>query len=179
MTKEHRSDVLIIGSGAAGLTCALHLAEHYNIHLLCKGKLSDAATYYAQGGIAAVLDDEDSVESHVEDTLIAGAGLCNRETVQYTVENSKAAIQWLIDHGVGFSTGKNSTSESPDYHLTREGGHSHRRIIHAADATGKAVQNTLSEAVINHKNIQLFENYNAIGLSDDSFFRHNWRNKQM
>ena len=164
MTIKHTTDVLIIGSGAAGLTCALQLADHFNVHLLCKGKLNEAATFYAQGGIAAVLDDQDSVESHVEDTLIAGGGLCNKETVQYTVENSKAAIQWLIDRGVSFSTAQDSTNGTSDYHLTREGGHSHRRIIHADDATGKAVQNTLSQAVINHQNIQLFENYNAIDL---------------
>lgn len=164
MTIEHKSDVLIVGSGAAGLTCALHLADHFNIHLLCKGKLSEAATFYAQGGIAAVLDQQDSVESHVEDTLIAGAGLCNKQTVQHTVENSKQAIEWLINRGVNFSLEDSAEDSSSDYHLTREGGHSHRRIIHAADATGKAVQNTLSDAVSNHPNIKLFENYNAIDL---------------
>jgi len=165
MTIEHQSDVLIVGSGAAGLTCALHLADHFNIHLICKGQLSEGATFYAQGGIAAVLDDEDSVESHVNDTLSAGAGLCNKEAVQYTVENSQAAIQWLIDRGVNFSTqdeSKNSNNER--YHLTQEGGHSHRRIIHAADATGKEVQTTLSGTVKQNEKIQLFENYNAIDL---------------
>jgi len=163
MTIEHQSDVLIIGSGAAGLTCALHLADHFNIHLICKGKLSEGATYYAQGGIAAVLDDKDTIESHVNDTLIAGADLCNKESVEFTVENSKQAIQWLIDKGVGFSL-EDQAKNKQDYHLTREGGHSHRRIIHAADATGKAVQTSLSDAVTNHPNITLFENYNAIDL---------------
>jgi len=161
MNIEHRSEVLIIGSGAAGLTCALHLADHFNIHLICKGLLSEGATYYAQGGIAAVLDEHDSIESHVQDTLKAGAGLCDRKTVEYTVENSKQAIRWLIDKGVSFSK---DNQKQTKYHLTREGGHSHRRIIHAADATGKAVQTTLSEAIINNKNIKLFENYNAIDL---------------
>jgi len=169
MTLEHQSDVLIIGSGAAGLTCALHLAEHFKIHILCKGQLSEGATFYAQGGIAAVLDNEDSIGSHVNDTLRAGAGLCNKEAVQFTVENSRAAIQWLIDRGVNFSTQNNAENNQNDpdkdrYHLTKEGGHSHRRIIHAADATGKEVQTTLSAAVINNKNITLFENYNAIDL---------------
>ncbi len=164
MTIEHKSDVLIIGSGAAGLTCALQLSDHFNIHLLCKRNLSDAATFYAQGGIAAVLDDQDSVESHVEDTLIAGAGLCNQQTVEYTVKNSRDAIEWLIKRGVNFSLDENGKSDTSNYHLTREGGHSHRRIIHAADATGKAVQNTLASAVSNHPNIQIFENYNAIDL---------------
>ena len=164
MTIEHRSNVLIIGSGAAGLTCALQLAEHFSIDLLCKGDLSDSATFYAQGGIAAVLDEHDSIESHVDDTLKAGAGLCNKETVQYTVENSKEAIQSLIDHGVNFSRNKEPQQGSSNYHLTREGGHSHRRIIHAADATGKAVQNTLCQAVIDSPKIKIFENYNAIDL---------------
>jgi len=184
MTIQHQSDVLIIGSGAAGLTCALHLSEHFDIHVLCKGRLTEGATFYAQGGIAAVLDNEDSIEAHVNDTLLAGAGLCNKEAVQYTVENSREAIQWLIDRGVSFSTqeenkteqsntynsnnanvksGSNSSNKN-NYHLTKEGGHSHRRIIHAADATGKEVQTTLSEAVIKNKNIKLFENYNAIDL---------------
>jgi len=168
MSLEHQSEVLIIGSGAAGLTCALHLADHFKIHLICKGQLTEGATYYAQGGIAAVLDAKDSVNSHVNDTLKAGAGLCNESTVQYTVENSKAAIQWLIDRGVSFSTHNDTTTDNNKneeiYHLTREGGHSHRRIIHAADATGKAVQTTLSDAIIKNTNIQLFENYNAIDL---------------
>ncbi len=167
MTIKHQTDVLIIGSGAAGLTCALHLAEHFSIHLICKGQLSEGATFYAQGGIAAVLDDDDSIESHVEDTLKAGAGLCNKKTVQYTVENSKKVIQWLIDKGVAFSThapASQSDSKKEAYHLTREGGHSHRRIIHAADATGKEVQTTLSNTIINNKNIKIFENYNAIDL---------------
>lgn len=168
MSLEHQSDVLIIGSGAAGLTCALHLAEYFNIHLICKGQLSEGATFYAQGGIAAVLDADDTVDSHVNDTLKAGASLCNAETVRYTVENSKAAIQWLIDKGVSFSMqtddSSNASQSEKNYHLTREGGHSHRRIIHVADATGKAVQTTLSDAVINNDKIQLFENYNAIDL---------------
>ncbi len=173
MSLEHQSDVLIIGSGAAGLTCALHLAEHFNIHVICKGQLTEGATFYAQGGIAAVLDADDTIDSHVNDTLKAGAGLCNKETVQYTVENGKAAIQWLIDRGVSFSTHNdrspsdninNGQQNNEMYHLTREGGHSHRRIIHAADATGKAVQTTLSDAIIGNDNIQLFENYNAIDL---------------
>lgn len=167
MTIQHRSNVLIIGSGAAGLSCALHLADQFNIHLICKGDLTEGATLYAQGGIAAVLDENDSIASHVQDTIKAGAGLCSQETVEYTVRNSKQAIQWLIEKGVSFSlddkTNKNSNA-SDNYHLTREGGHSHRRIIHAADATGKAVQRSLSRSVKLNKNIKLFENYNAIDL---------------
>ena len=168
-SSTHSSDVLIIGSGAAGLTCALHLADHLSINIISKGQLNEGATFYAQGGIAAVLDSEDSIEAHVSDTLKAGAGLCHKKAVQYTVENSKQSIQWLIDRGVEFSKQDKSTAESTsnlddDYHLTREGGHSHRRIIHAADATGEAVQSTLCQTVKQHKNIKTFENYNAVDL---------------
>ena len=174
MTIQHQSDVLIIGSGAAGLSCALHLAEHFKIHLICKGDLSEGATFYAQGGIAAVLGENDSVQSHVKDTLKAGAGLCNEQIVQYTVEASTQAIQWLIERGICFSLESDADVSSSlndvknidisEYHLTREAGHSHRRIIHAADATGKAVQTTLSDSVKQHENITLYENYNAIDL---------------
>ena len=162
MTIHHQSDVLIIGSGAAGLSCALRLSPHFTINLLCKSELSEGSTYYAQGGIAAVLDNADSVDSHVRDTMNAGAGLCDEEAVRYTVENSRNAIQWLIDKGVSFS--RENKADSNDYHLTQEGGHSHRRIIHSADATGKEVQTTLSSLVQDEKNIRLFENYNAVDL---------------
>ncbi len=165
------SDVLIIGSGAAGLTCALHLADHFSINIISKGQLSEGATFYAQGGIAAVLDNEDSIEAHVADTVKAGAGLCHKDAVQYTVENSKQSIQWLIDRGVEFSKqdpilqkDQQSTDIGKDYHLTREGGHSHRRIIHAADATGKEVQTTLCQVVKDNNKIKTFENYNAVDL---------------
>ncbi|MCW8879545.1 MAG: L-aspartate oxidase [Kangiellaceae bacterium] len=160
---QHESDVLIIGSGAAGLTCALQLSEHFSINVLCKSELTEGATYYAQGGIAAVLDNNDSTDSHVNDTLIAGAGLCNPESVRYTVENSKAAIDWLIEQGVSFSREKDDSGQT-SYHLTREGGHSHRRIIHSKDATGKEVQTTLSSVIKRAKNIRLFEKYNAVDL---------------
>jgi len=163
MTLHHESDVLIIGSGAAGLTCALQLSEHFSINILCKSALTEGATFYAQGGIAAVLDNDDSVDSHVDDTLIAGAGLCNPESVKFTVENSKQAIDWLISQGVNFSR-ETTEDENSNYHLTREGGHSHRRIIHSADATGKEVQTTLSDVIKSKSNIHLFENYNAVDL---------------
>ncbi len=170
MTIQHQSDVLIIGSGASGLTCALQLCKHFSVNVLCKSKLTEGSTYYAQGGIAAVLDSQDSVEAHINDTLIAGAGLCKQESVEYSVKQSRAAIEWLIKQGVDFSRDENSSSELnkqsglQGYHLTREGGHSHRRIIHAADATGKAVQTSLSDMVRNQSNIQLFEHYNAVDL---------------
>lgn len=163
MTLSHHSDVLIIGGGAAGLSCALRLAEHFSINILCKSELKEGSTYYAQGGIAAVLDNDDSVESHVKDTLVAGAGLCNEDAVKFTVENSKDAINWLIEQGVAFSKDHQS-SDPQDYHLTKEGGHSHRRIIHSKDATGKAVQKTLSGLVKANSSITLFEKYNAVDL---------------
>ncbi len=156
----HTADVLVIGSGAAGLTLALSLAEAATVTVLSKGALTDGSTWHAQGGIAAVLDNEDSVESHVADTLEAGAGLCHRDVVEFTVRNSKAAIDWLIDLGVDFTRGEAGTP----YHLTQEGGHSHRRIIHSADATGRAVHSTMLERARSHPNISLKENYVALDL---------------
>ncbi|WP_091385650.1 L-aspartate oxidase [Microbulbifer marinus] len=151
-------DVLVIGSGAAGLTLALHLAARYRVALLSKQRLQDGSTWFAQGGIAAVLDEMDSADSHIADTLDAGAGLCHPDAVRFTVENSTAAIQWLIDQGVDF------TREQGEYHLTKEGGHSHRRIIHSADATGRAVHSTLIEKVRATDNIDCFEHHVALDL---------------
>jgi L-aspartate oxidase len=154
-------DVLVIGSGAAGLTVALQLAPHARIALLSKGNLTDSSTLYAQGGIAAVLDATDSLESHVADTLVAGAGLCDPAVVRFVVENAKDAITRLIGYGVPFT----KDDASPDeYHLTREGGHSHRRIIHAADATGRAVETTLEEQARNAANIEVFEHFLVVDL---------------
>jgi len=163
MTKQHNCDVLIIGSGAAGLTLALHLAKNADVVILSKGPLNEGSTYYAQGGIAAVFDENDSVAAHVEDTLIAGAGLCDKSTVSYTAGNAKACLEWLIAQGVTFDREQNEQGEEK-YHLTREGGHSHRRILHAADATGQAIQTTLSEQVKQHSRIRIFERFNAIDL---------------
>ena len=161
--KEYLCDVLIIGSGAAGLSLALQLADKARVLVLSKGPLREGSTLYAQGGIAAVFDENDSIASHVDDTLIAGAGLCDEAAVQFTAGNAKAAMEWLIAQGVPFDQYKDEDG-SLKYHLTREGGHSHRRILHAADATGQAVQITLVDQVKNHPNIQLLENYNAIDL---------------
>jgi len=165
---EHQCDVLIIGSGAAGLSLALKLAEHCQVIVLSKSDISEGSTKYAQGGIAAVFDEEDSIESHVEDTLEAGAGLCNREAVHFTASRAKECMQWLIKFGMHFdqiSSTPNETSHTEArFHLTREGGHSHRRILHSADATGAAVQLTLVEAVKHHPNIHLFQRYNAVDL---------------
>ncbi len=160
---QFKHDVLVIGSGAAGLSAALHLSNLGSVAVLSKAELTEGSTFYAQGGIAAVLDSKDSIESHVEDTLIAGAGLCDKKAVTFTVENSKQAIEWLIEQGVAFSTEADEQGQ-PKYHLTREGGHSHRRIIHSADATGKAVSTTLVGAVKQRSNITLFESHNAIDL---------------
>src|SRR5690606_21761835 len=111
-----------------------------------------------QGGVAAVLDDTDTVESHVEDTLIAGAGLCRADAVRFTVEQSRAAIEWLIAQGVPFTREDTGDDEGGfAYHLTREGGHSHRRIIHAADATGAAIFNTLLDKARQRPNIELLD----------------------
>lgn len=154
-------DVLVIGSGAAGLSIALDLAEDTKIALLSKTKLQSGSTWWAQGGIAAVLDDEDSIANHVSDTLVAGAGLCHEDTVTTVASAAKENIYWLIDKGVEFTK---EDEESDIYHLTREGGHSHRRVIHSTDATGKAVSSSLSDRVLEHENIEVFENHIAIDL---------------
>ena len=156
-------DVLLIGGGAAGLSLALRLAPHARIALITKGPLSEGATLYAQGGISAVWDRTDSVESHIADTLDAGAGLCDEQAVRFTVERGRAAIQWLIDQGVPF-TRETRADGSEDYHLTREGGHSHRRVLHAADQTGRAIEMTLEQQARRHPNIHLYEQHVAIDL---------------
>ena len=163
ITEQHSCDILIIGAGAAGLSLALKLAPHATVCVLSKGKLSEGSTFYAQGGVAAVFSEGDSVDSHVEDTLIAGAGLCDEEAVRFTVSNAKESMQWLIDTGVDFDKEVDDKGNT-QYHLTREGGHSHRRILHAADATGKEIENTLLSAVKQNDNITLMEGYNAIDL---------------
>jgi L-aspartate oxidase len=169
MKKQHNCDVLIIGSGAAGLTLALHLAEHSDVIILSKGPANEGSTYYAQGGVAAVFDENDSIDSHVADTLVAGAGICDEQTVRFTAENAKECLTWLIDQGVSFDLAPGSTNSDGEtkYHLTREGGHSHRRILHSADATGQAIQTTLIDKVLSHPRIRIFERYNAVDLIRD------------
>ncbi|MDG1074676.1 MAG: L-aspartate oxidase [Methylophilaceae bacterium] len=154
-------DTLIIGSGLAGLTLALQIADSKKVCIVSKRKLQDSASSWAQGGIATVLNSDDTIAEHVEDTLIAGAGLCDTEITRMVAESGRAAIDWLINLGVEFTREANSET---GYHLTREGGHSHRRIIHAADATGEAVQNTLAQKIRQHPNITLLENHIAIDL---------------
>lgn len=159
-------DALIIGSGAAGLSLALKLAQDLRVIVLSKGPLVEGSTYYAQGGIAAVFDENDSIESHVSDTLKAGAGLCDETVVHFTASRAKSALQWLIELGTPFDQETDAHGEAR-FHLTREGGHSHRRILHAADATGRAVQTTLVDQIHRHPNIQVMEGFNAIDLITD------------
>ena len=157
------TDLLIIGSGAAGLSLALRLADSARVVVLAKGPLSEGSTYYAQGGVSAVLDAGDSVESHVQDTLVAGAGLCHVDAVRLTVAHGREVIEWLSARGVPFTRDPN-TERGADYHLTREGGHSHRRVAHVADATGRAIQTTLEARAREHPNITLLDHYIAVDL---------------
>lgn len=165
MNKQQHTDVLIIGSGAAGLALALHLADYCKVTVLSKTSLQEGASYYAQGGVAAVAaaNADDSYEAHIQDTLIAGRGLCQYKTVEYVVKNAKAAIDWLINIGVDF-TQETTIDGVKQYHLTQEGGHTHRRIWHAADSTGKAVKETLDVRVNAHPNIEVIEQALAIDL---------------
>jgi len=156
-------DVLIIGSGAAGLSLALRLASHQKVIVLSKGPINEGSTFYAQGGIAAVFDETDSSDSHVEDTLIAGGGIVDKHAAEFVASNARHCVQWLIDQGVLFDTHVQPNGEE-SYHLTREGGHSHRRILHAADATGKEVETTLVSQALSHPNIQVLERSNAVDL---------------
>jgi L-aspartate oxidase len=155
---QHNFDVLIVGSGLAGLSAALRLPSHLRIALITKGELSEGASGWAQGGIAAVMADHDSFDSHVSDTLTAGAGLCDVGATQFVVENAPLAIRWLIELGVPF------TEEDGVLHLTREGGHSERRIVHVTDATGWAVQQTLMKKVLGAPNITVFNHHMLVDL---------------
>ncbi|HWH23199.1 MAG TPA: L-aspartate oxidase [Allosphingosinicella sp.] len=155
-------DVLVIGSGAAGLSAALEIDPQLKVGVLAKGSISGGSTAWAQGGIAAVLDVGDTFESHIEDTISAGAGLNHRQAVEFVVENAPAAIERLAELGVPFNAG-----EADRWHLTREGGHSHRRIVHVADATGRAVQQALEKAAAKHPNITLVPDMVAIDLVTD------------
>lgn len=152
-------DVLIVGSGLAGLSAALLLSEKYRVAIITKRAMREGSSGWAQGGIAAVWDKADSFAAHVDDTLIAGAGLCDMAATQFVVEQAPQAIAWLQAMGVPFSTEHNG-----DLHLTREGGHSARRIVHVTDATGAAVQATLIERVQKSPNISLFEDHTLIDL---------------
>ena len=154
-------DVLIIGSGLAGMSAALHLAARFKVALVTKHELLDGASSWAQGGIAAVLDQTDSLADHIRDTHVAGAGLCHEDAVRFVVERGRRSVEWLVAQGVPFTRDGGNREE---LHLTREGGHSHRRIVHAADATGSAVQNTLVGRVKSHPNIEVLEWHIAVDL---------------
>ncbi len=157
-------DVVVVGTGAAGMALALHLPSHLRIALLTKSTLNQGSTYWAQGGMAAVVDANDTVDSHVEDTLVAGAGLCRREAVEFTVSRSSQVVDWLVQLGVNFDRLEQGEHQGTDFHLTREGGHSHRRILHAADATGKAISKTLSRHVVQAANIDVLTERVAVDV---------------
>lgn len=163
MQNQYQYDVLIVGAGAAGLTLALSLPSSMRIAVLAKSEVTESATLYAQGGISAVLDQNDTLESHIQDTLSTGAGLCHEPTVRYTVENAPQAIHWLVDQGVSFTRVKQADG-SEWFHLTREGGHSHRRVLHAADATGRAIETTLESQTEKRSNIDIFSQHIVIDL---------------
>jgi len=160
------TDVLIIGSGIAGLSLALKLAINHKVTVLSKSAINEGSTSYAQGGIAGVLDPFDSIEAHVNDTLTAGAGLCDPKAVAVVATHAGETIQELIQLGVPFSKEQNQNAQNSEFpfHLTKEGGHSHRRVIHAADHTGKSVADTLIKTVKHHPNIQILPEHISIDL---------------
>ena len=163
MSNAFHYDVLILGSGAAGLSLALRLSKNISIAVVSKRALHEGSTYYAQGGISAVLGPNDSMDSHIQDTLRAGGALCDPEVVRLVVEKGPQAIHWLLDQGVRFTRDDQARDEER-YHLTREGGHSHRRVIHAADSTGKEVHSTLATRSRERANINTYEDHNAVDL---------------
>ncbi len=165
MSSTYHHDVLIIGSGAAGLSLALHLPKNCRVALLSKADLNQGSTYWAQGGMAAVLHERDTVDSHVADTLTAGAGLCKREAVEFTVSNSRRCVEWLVEQGVDFDLRQDQAdADDQEFHLTMEGGHSHRRIIHTADRTGRAISEVLTEQALKADNIEVFTHRVAVDL---------------
>ncbi len=152
------SDFLVIGSGIAGLSFAIQAADHGSVAIVTKRDISESATKYAQGGIASVFSAEDSFDAHIEDTMVAGAGICHEDVVRMVVEEGPQTIRNLIEWGVKFTT------SGADYDLTREGGHSARRILHAEDITGREIERALVEAVRQHPNIQVYEHHIAVDL---------------
>jgi L-aspartate oxidase len=163
MSHQHKFDVVIIGSGTAGLAAALNLPTSIEIAILAKTPLDQTSSYWAQGGISAVLDPEDSVDLHSRDTIDAGAGLCEESVVKFTTANSAECIEWLADLGMPFSLDNPEIIDSA-YHLTREGGHSKRRVVHVADTTGQALQQTLQAHIAERRNIRVFNHHIAVDL---------------
>ena len=169
MSTIPRFDVVVIGSGAAGLSLALQLPSSFRIAVLSKARLEAGSTFWAQGGMAAVLHDRDSVEAHVADTLAAGAGLCHEPAVRHTVSRSKAVVDWLISQGVDFDRRDDvPDAEFREFHLTMEGGHSHRRILHAADQTGKAISEVLVKRTLEASNIDLLTDRCLVDVISDA-----------
>ena len=159
MSTHFSHDVLVIGSGAAGLSLILRLDPSLRVAVIAKDTVDEGSSRYAQGGIAAVLDPADSIEEHVQDTLTAGAGLCDVNAVQFTAKHGAEQIRWLSELGTAFST-----ADDASLHLTREGGHSQRRIAHAADATGHAISGAMLDALNKRSNVELFEHHIAVDL---------------
>jgi L-aspartate oxidase len=160
----HDYDILILGGGAAGLATALEAPPRAHIAILAKSAAGEGSTAWAQGGIAAAIGPEDSVDSHIEDTLQTGAGLCDAETVRFVVERAPGVIAWLESLGIAFTRKEEPKKNGGEYHLTREGGHSQRRVVHAADATGRALQSCLEAELARRDNVEFFDNHTAINL---------------
>ena len=161
-------DVLIVGSGAAGLSLALQLPNSLSIGLLSKAGVHSGSTAWAQGGMAAVLHERDTVDSHVNDTLQAGAGLCHEEAVRFTVEQSTDVVNWLVDQGVDFDLRNDQPDdEFQEFHLTMEGGHSIRRILHAADQTGSAISKALNHRIAKCENVEILTDRCVVDLISD------------
>lgn len=165
MGRHYRHDVVVVGRGAAGLALALRLPASCRVAVLSKGDVTQSSTYWAQGGMAAVLHARDSIDAHVEDTLRAGAGLCRRDAVEFTVTHSRETVDWLTSLGVDFDLREDTQpDQSPEYHLAQEGGHSHRRIVHAADRTGGAIGDVLERRAREAENIELYPGRIAVDL---------------
>jgi L-aspartate oxidase len=157
-------DFLVIGSGVAGLHFALRVADRGRVAIVTKRRASESATNYAQGGIAAVMNSEDSFDAHVQDTLYAGAGLCDEDVVHFVIERGPRAIDDLLKWGVNFDRSEQAGADGLGYDLGREGGHSKRRILHHQDSTGREIENSLLQRVSAHPNIALYEDHSAVDL---------------
>ncbi len=164
MATPLKFDFVVIGSGVAGLHFALRVADHGSVAIVTKRRAAESATNYAQGGIAAVMNSEDSFDAHVQDTLYAGAGLCDETVVNYVIERGPRAIDDLLKWGVNFDRSEKAGSDGPGYDLGREGGHSKRRILHHRDSTGQEIEQSLLRRISAHPSISLYEEHSAIDL---------------